>query len=61
MEEERPIIFTVTPLDNGHYKIYTEDSRADLQANCGRDLYTMIASISEELNNKGYAVLFEVD
>ena len=61
MNEERPIIFTVTPLDSGHYRIYTEDSRTDLQANCGSDLSTMLASISEELNNKGYAVLFEVD
>lgn len=62
MNEERPIVFTITRNDATHYRIYTKDSRTDLQANVGiAGLFTMLTSISEDLNNKGYSVLFEVD
>lgn len=60
--EERPIVFTITQNDGVHYNIRTKDSRADLEANVGREgLFTMLVSISETFNNQGYAVLFEVD
>ena len=59
---DRPIVYTITQNDAVHYSIYTKDSRTDLQANVGYEgLFTMLVSISEELNNQGYAVLFEVD
>ena len=62
MNEERPIVFTITQNDAVHFRIYTKDSRADLQANVGYEgLFTMLVSISEAFNNQGYAVLFEVD
>jgi len=62
MDEERPVVFTITQNDAMHYRIYTKDSRTDIQANVGYEgLFHMLVSISEELNNKGYAVLFEVD
>ena len=62
MNEDRPIVFTITQNDGAHFRIYTKDSRADLQANVGyQGLFTMLASISEAFNNQGYAVLFEVD
>ena len=62
MDIDRPIVFNITQNDAVHYRIYTRDSRTDLQANVGREgLFTMLVSISENLNNKGYAVLFEVD
>lgn len=60
--EERPIVFTITQNDAAHYRIYTKDSRTDLQTNVGYQyLFTMLVSISETFNNQGYAVLFEVD
>lgn len=60
--EERPIVFTITQNDTIHYRIYTKDSRTDIQANAGLDgLFDELICISEELNKQGYAVLFEVD
>ena len=60
--EERPIVFTITQNDAVHFRIYTKDSRADLQANVGYEgLFHMLVSISETFNRQGYAVLFEVD
>lgn len=62
MNEERPIVFTITRNDAMHYRIYTKDNRADLQANVGYEgLFTMLVSISKSFNEQGYAVLFEVD
>ena len=62
MNEDRPIVFTITQNHGAHFRIYTKDSRADLQANVGyQGLFTMLASISETFNNQGYAVLFEID
>lgn len=67
MREERPIIFTI---DETHgtssgfmYDIRTKDPRADGEE-CHNlyadEIYKNMADLSEVLNNKGYAVLFEV-
>ena len=65
--EERPIVFTVTMITRnfgGLFGIKTTDSRAN---NWHRidigviELFTTMQEISEEFNDKGYAVLFEVD
>ena len=62
MNNDRPIVFTITQNDATHYRIYTKNSGADLQANVGYEgLFTTLVSISEVFNNQGYAVLFEVD
>lgn len=62
MNEERPIVFTITQNDAVHFRIHTKDSRADLQATVGYEgLFTMLSSISKTFNEQGYAVLFEVD
>lgn len=73
MNEERPIVFTITLNDKYHRNCYisTKDIRG---MNCDyikealdggnsymSDLFDDMCAITEELNNKGYAVLFEVD
>lgn len=73
MNEERPIVFTITLSEKYHRNCYisTKDIRG---AGCEyirealegghshmSDLFDDMCAISEELNNKGYAVLFEVD
>ena len=65
MNEERPIVFTVSKSDmNEMYRIYTHDGRGsdenvfNLYAD---ELFKTMLDISEVLNDKGYAVLFEVD
>lgn len=73
MSEERPIVFTITLSEKYHRNCYisTKDIRGK---DCeyirealegGRshmvDLFDDMCAIAEELNNKGYAVLFEVD
>jgi hypothetical protein len=64
MYEERPIVFTVTPLKNfGEYWIRTKDDRSEepyRSIYCG-ELSNKMIELSEKYNNKGYAVLFEVD
>ena len=62
MNNDRPIVFTITRNDAVHYNISTKDSRADLQANVGCEaLFPMLLGISETFNEQGYAVLFKVD
>jgi NAD+--asparagine ADP-ribosyltransferase len=62
MSEERPIVFTITDLGNKNYKIITKDPRGeDYNKVCTQALFYSIRTTTEELNNKGYAVLFEVD
>ena len=62
MNEERPIVFTITRNDATHFRIYTKDNRADLQANVGYEgLFPMLVSISAAFDEQGYAVLFEID
>ena len=72
MNEERPIIFTILMFERkGQCQIKTNDPRGE---NCHylqktrpgghtHRLYLAddMLAITEELNNKGYAVLFEVD
>jgi hypothetical protein len=63
--EERPIVFTITQVDNGNIRIYTKDGRVN---ECNREVITeinlmlqLMTFITGTLNNQGYAVLFEVD
>lgn len=61
MNEERPIVFTITRSDRNHFRIWSKDSRVDFQACVGRDLYPMLFGITKQYNEEGYSVLFEVD
>lgn len=63
--EERPVVFTITELDDINIRIYTKDARVkdgdnDIQI-CSGMLMKELIIISEILNAEGYAVLFEVD
>lgn len=62
---DRPITYTVTPLDDGTCRLYTKDSRVKPGDNditvTNSKLMNMMIVTSEILNNEGYAVLFEVD
>ena len=61
MDNDRPIVFTITQNDAIHYRIYRKDGRSDFQVNVGCDgLFHMLVSISEEYKKQGYAVVFEV-
>ena len=75
MDEERPIVFTIQS-DYMHRiyrnaKITTKDPRAGeskyysdyVGGECIAflDMFDVMVTISGELNNKGYAVLFEVE
>lgn len=62
---DSPVIFTITKEKDVFYKVYTRDPRGaeynllshvDRSATFGR-----MQKITRELNDKGYAVLFEVD
>ena len=62
MKEERPIIFTI--FEGKHsYSIHTSDPRgASFNVNfLGDQTMFHIKNITAKLNNKGYAVMFEVD
>lgn len=65
--EERPIVFTITSNSNSGMKhiIKTSDARVSEEYYSGisyfGDLFNRMQEISAEYNNKGYAVLFEVD
>lgn len=62
MDNDRPIVFTITQNDAEHYSIYTRDSRTDIVANVGYEgLFDMLVSISEEFKKQGYAAVFEVN
>lgn len=65
--EDRPIVFTISENNDNTYSIVSKDSRARW-GDGGRigflhsvDVFSNMVYISEELNNRGYAVLFEVD
>lgn len=65
MREERPITFTISAEENGYYRMFTKDGRVD---EFNRDvrfpkdqLFAMMGLASGIYNNKGFAVLFEVD
>ena len=63
--EERPITFTITTVGNKGYRMYTKDARVqekDRDITISDDmLFAMMTFASGVCNNKGYAVLFEVD
>ncbi len=72
MNEERPIVFTIQSGYMHHnVKISTKDPRAKESKNyltyvndegiAFLDLFDVMGNISADLNNKGYAVLFEVE
>lgn len=60
--EESPIVFTIIRRDDG-LTIYTKDPRGKhLKADASNfELIRYMSAISLELNERGYAVLFEVD
>ena len=70
MNEERPIVFTVSQNGNGNfYSITSKDSRNingqghpfKFTTLSSTDIYRIMRQISGVLNDNGYAVLFEVD
>lgn len=68
MNEERPIVYTITAEDDTHFTIYTNDSRvsggdAKIEHIARTKLFNTLVMISTILNNEGdgYAVTFEVD
>ena len=62
MDNDRPIVFTITQNDAVHYNIYRKDGRSNFQANVGcAGLFDMLVSISEDFKKQGYAVVFEVN
>lgn len=71
INEERPIVFTITRRGERDCFISTKDSRGEdceyiskaLEGGFSfyTDLFEDMIAIAEELNDKGYAVLFEVD
>ena len=63
--EERPIVYTITPIAGSNIRIYTKDARVkdgdnDIQI-ASKNLLAEMTIISSILNDEGYAVLFEVD
>ena len=63
--EERPIVYTITPITDVNIRIYTKDYRVDpkdqeVEVHVTK-LVNAMTMISEILNDEGYAVLFEVD
>ena len=67
MNEERPIVFTIQEQGRCDCKMYnfiTKDPRGSYESVWSvyaDELFKTMVDISEVLNNKGYAVLFEVD
>ena len=61
MNNDRPIVFTITRSDRNHVRIWSNDNRVDFQACVGRDIYPMLSGITKQYNDEGFAVLFEVD
>ena len=66
MDTDRPIVFTVSKFSGEKFDclITTPDVRAikDSQTQCySSSIFAVMQVLSEKYNNKGYAVLFEVD
>lgn len=66
MNNDRPIIFTVSKFSGEKFdcKITTPDARAieDSRTQCfSSSVLGVMNVLSEKYNNKGFAVLFEVD
>lgn len=62
-DNERPIIFTITPDVTGRCEVHTVDKRAiEPRYFCNNnEVIECMAVLTERYNDKGYAVLFEVD
>lgn len=63
MYNDRPIVFTITENDTSFF-ICTKDGRAEHRFTAVPSagfLMLALTSLSKEYNDKGYAVLFEVD
>ena len=68
MNEERPIVFKVSRITfnfGGLYHIRTKDNRAGdhndyMDVGVGQ-LFDTLEEITEDLNDEGYAVIFEVN
>lgn len=66
MDNDRPIVFTISMFSGVKFdcKITTTDARAieDCQTQCfSSSVLSVMLVLSEKYNNKGFAVLFEVD
>lgn len=62
MENDRPIVFTITRSDEDHVRIWSNDNRVDFQVCASRDRLSLtLESISEKFSKQGYVVEFEVD
>ena len=65
MNEDRPIVYTLTQINNERILVSTRDGRVNEDSKAvevgTNNLMPFITLISERFNNKGYAVLFEVD
>lgn len=67
--EDRPIVFTISKTGGSNagfifYQVTTKDPRGEAESIVDVydvELFRIMVNISEVLNNKGYAVLFEVD
>lgn len=66
--EERPIVFTITDISESQLMVYTKDSRWKKEgltmtfenvSPC--NLFSCTEAVTVTGNNRGYAVLFEVD
>ena len=66
MDNDRPIVFTISMFSGVKFDclITTPDARAieDSQTQCySSSVFGVMGVLSEKYNNKGFAVLFEVD
>ena len=66
--EDRPIVFTITYINDSELRVYTKDPRweqTDFLMDFRRvplsNLYACIDAITTIGNGKGYAIIFEVD
>ena len=65
MNEDRPIVFTISKADDkgNVFRVKTKDPRGEYMNGLMTTniWFSYLVKLAEELNNKGYAVLFEVD
>lgn len=66
--EERPIVFTITAINENRLRVYTKDVRwkeeklfMAFEEVTPSTLFNCIEAITFTGNTKGYSVLFEVD
>lgn len=64
IREDRPIIFTISDKNGkGVYRVRTNDPRGSYMngLTTRNILFNWLVRLTEEFNEQGYAVLFEVD